>query len=585
MATQETSKDRVTSVARKALVAIAAASGLICLCLGAMLVATYLQLRFTDPLNAPELENLRSSFQETGGRQLAEQVRQLDWLSRKAFFTSVRQMRLAGLVLVVTGLFGAVCFAAGGVLGRPAVSVPAEPAPPYERWEASRKGRRFLIWATAFALFAGLAGALLMAPPDWLKPGTGNPSTTVPAEKAEAGGNILLPDTGDTIPHGRAWPGFRGWGGIGIGRATGIPTAWDVPQEENVLWRSELSYPGFSSPIVWADKVFLSSADADTRLVSCYSLSAGEILWEHRVEGIEGSPEESPETTEDTGYAASTPAVCGTAVCAIFANGDLVCLDLDGNRRWAMNLGVPENHYGHSSSLLIDGTTLFVQYDHNAEALLMAFDIASGNMRWDVVREVISWGSPARVQTEDGRKHLVLVDETTVRGYDPADGSLLWREDCLGGEVAPSPAYDGGRVYVANEYAQACGVRIDAKGLSEVLWTWDDALPDVSSPVAVDGRVYLATSPGELICLDGAEGAVVWRREYDRGFYSSPIAIGDRVYLTDLAGETIVFATGGEYKVVGRGVMGEAVYATPAFVDGHILIRGADHLVCIYATE
>jgi outer membrane protein assembly factor BamB len=273
--------------------------------------------------------------------------------------------------------------------------------------------------------------------------------------------------------------------------------------------------------------------------------------------------------------------VSAEVVCAIFANGDLACLDHGGKRKWAFNLGVPANHYGHSSSLLIDSGVLFVQYDHSSEALLMAFDVASGNMLWDVARDAISWGSPALVQTGDGTRHLVLVDETTVRGYDPKDGSILWQAECLGGEVAPSPAYEDGIVFVANEYAQACGVRIDAGGNSEVLWSWYDALPDVASPVATNGHVYLATSYGEVVCLNGRDGKLVWRHEFDTGFYSSPVVVEGRIHLTDLAGRTTVFSTGESFEKLGGGVLGEACFATPAFVNGRIVIRGGKHLFCI----
>ncbi|MDT8388936.1 MAG: PQQ-binding-like beta-propeller repeat protein [Lentisphaeria bacterium] len=549
--------------------------------LTAMLVTTHVQLRRADPLESSLLQDLRADFAEKGGEETAERIRQLDWLARRAFFTSRRQLRTGSALLVMSVLLGAGCWTAAGSLDRPDVAMPTAKNAPDHRWRANRTARGLLVGAGAAAALCLGMWAAYSTLPEWMTPAAaGKASGGLSGSPPGAPGTVMSTPPGPAVDQDQAWPAFRGWGGLGRAAVAGIPLTWDGGTDVNLLWKIALDLPGFSSPVVWEKRVFLSSGNAERRVVTCHSLETGEILWEHAVTDIDLSPEKPPEVTDDTGYAAPTPAVSADGVCAIFANGDLVCLTLEGDRRWAQNVGVPENHYGHSSSLLIDAGVLFVQYDHNAAASLMAYDVKTGELLWRVARDTISWGSPVMITAPDGKHHVVLVNESTVRGYSPGDGGLLWEEKCLGGEVAPSAAYEGGIVFVANEYAQAAGVRVDSGGASEILWTWDEALPDVASPVAANGKVWLATSAGEVICLQGKTGRVVYRKEFDHGFYASPIVNGDRIYLTDLTGETIVFGTGDTFETLGGGRLGEAAFATPALVRNRLIIRGAKHLFC-----
>lgn len=549
--------------------------------LATMLTATHVQLRRADPLDSELLKELHTTFAEKNTEETAASIRQLDWLARRAFFSSRRQIKAGSALLVVTLLLGAGCWTVAGSLDRPHVEMPTAKSARDHRWHANRVARRLLLGLAGLTAACFGIWAAYFTLPEWMTPVVEKKPPVDPFNQTSR-----LPQTTinqasiPTIDRDQAWPAFRGWNGLGQAEVPGVPLTWDGATGENLLWKVALDLPGFSSPVIWEKQVFLSAGNAESRVITCYSLDTGEKMWEHPVTDIEFSPEEPPEVTDDTGYAASTPAVSAGGVCAVFANGDLVCLNLKGERQWAMNLGVPENHYGHSSSLLIDEGVLFVQYDHSAEALLMAFNVKTGKLLWDVERDTISWGSPVMITAPDGKKHLVLVNESTVRGYSPADGALLWEEKCLGGEVAPSAAYDAGIVFVANEYAQAAGVRIDSGGASEVLWTWDEALPDVASPVAGNGNVWLATSAGEVICLQGTTGQVVYRQEFDHGFYASPIVNDERIYLTDLTGKTLVFSTGATFEKLGEGTLGEPGFATPAMVKDRLIIRGAKHLFC-----
>lgn len=550
---------------------VARVAALFSLVLLAMIVATWWQLRTADPLNSPAMLALRERFAEMRDPQLAEEVRTLDWLARRAFFSGVRQIRIGGSLLALCLATAGVCLAWSSSLGRPPVSIPGSAAPTDSRWRGSRKTRALVLLGTAILLLAMFIPIVSHR----------FRSRKIPENGMASAGDSGVETAARQADSGQSsWPGFRGPGGIGVAPAGGKPPVnWDAVKKIALRWQVPLELPGFSSPVIHDDRVLVTVGDAGRRLVVAYRLATGEELWKYAVAESAGGGE-TPKVTEDTGYAAPTPAVSGLGVCAIFANGDLVCLDLHGKRLWGRNLGLPENHYGHSSSLLIDRGILYVQYDHAADAFLMAFAVPTGKVLWNVERDTISWGSPALVETSDGARHLVLVNEETVAGYDPRDGSLLWREKCLGGEVAPSPAFADDMVFVANEFAQACAVTINGKGASKVLWTWDEALPDVASPVAAGGFCFLATSAGELICLDAATGTPVWRREFETGFYSSPVVVGDLLYLTDLAGTTRILRVAATYEEVGKGVLGEPCFATPAFADGIVVIRGQTHLFC-----
>jgi outer membrane protein assembly factor BamB len=372
------------------------------------------------------------------------------------------------------------------------------------------------------------------------------------------------------------WPSLRGPGGIGVAHFTNAPISWDMATGDGVMWKTELPVQGNSSPIVWGNRVFLTGGDEEGQEVFCFDADTGEQLWMKPVV----TAVELPEVAEDTGFAAPTMATDGMRVFAIFATGELAAFDFAGNPVWQKNLGVPDNPYGMGSSMITDGERLFVQYDQSDVQTVMAFDCATGNPVWQAPRKFISWASPALIETDFGRQ-LILNDEENVTAYDPVSGKELWAVECLGGEVAPSPAYNGkGIVFVANEYAQASALKL-TDGTPEIIWQYDEYLPEISSPVATESLFFITTSAGDVVCLDAATGKAKWEHEFDEGFSSSPVLVGDRIYSIDFDGVVHIFGAEAEYKEIAAIEMGESILATPAFMDGRIYIRGGDHLYCI----
>jgi outer membrane protein assembly factor BamB len=374
------------------------------------------------------------------------------------------------------------------------------------------------------------------------------------------------------------WPSLRGPGGLGIAHSRSAPTDWDGDAGRGILWKVPVPRPGFSSPVVWEDKVFLTGADENVREVYCFDAETGELAWRREVAGVAGSEAQPPNVSEGTGYAASTMATDGERVFAIFATGNIAGFDFNGNVLWERNLGVPENPYGYASSLITCESLLFVQFDQDNAADLFALNAATGRTAWEVPREVYaSWASPV-VAEIGGRVQVILNASPYVISYDAATGEELMKVECVTGEVAPSPAYADGIVFVASEYGYLGAVDTATKKLA---WEKLDDLADVSSPLAAGKYMWLASGDGTVRCFAGATGDIVWQHEFDEGFYSSPILVGDLIYLTDQKGVTWIFKAGGQFELVGSPALGERSDCTGAFVGGRIYMRGEKHLFCV----
>ncbi|WP_321297456.1 PQQ-binding-like beta-propeller repeat protein [Marinifilum fragile] len=375
------------------------------------------------------------------------------------------------------------------------------------------------------------------------------------------------------------FPAFRGAAGQGVSYQKNIPIDWDGASGKNVLWKVKVPIHAYNSPVIWGDKLFLSGANATQREVYCYDRNNGKLLWTAKVEGIAGSPAKSPEVTPDTGHAASTVTTDGKSVFAIFANGDITALDFNGKQKWAKNLGVPDNHYGHSSSLLVYQDKLIVQYDHKKSARVMALSTANGDELWSTKRKVrVSWSSPVIAQIGENTE-LILAADPCVASYDVNTGKELWKLDCITGEVGPSVTVGNGIVYALNEYASLVAIKPGAN--PEVLWEAYDYLSDVPSPVISGDNLIIVTSYGAVVCYDAKSGEIRWEQEFGSGFYASPILANGNVYLLDRDGVMHIFKADKEYQEIAAPALGEKSDMTPAFADGRVYIRGEKHLYCI----
>jgi len=549
-------------IAKKILIIAAVSAGI----LSVLMIANYLQTKSNDPLNSQVITQLIAQLQDNPeDAALKEQIRALDLLARKAYFTYQWQIRTGGYLLFAFVLLLLLSMKFLSSL-RPRLPNLSTGPRSEEAWENKLLSRKYI-------LFGGL-GIFVLA----LVLGMISQSEVKKIGVAKKG-KSLASDFTSTKEMKENWPGFRGPEGNGVALDTKSPTVWDGSTGENILWKTPIPHPGYNSPIIWGKKIFLSGADRETQIVYCFDADSGEILWQTELNDIPGSPERRPSVGDDTGYAAPTMTTDGVRVFALFATGDIACLDLEGKRIWAKNLGMPDNHYGHSSSLITYQDLLIVPFDQNTGGRLLALRARSGDVVYDTLRDVgISWASPILVDAGD-RFELILNSNPFVMSHDPLTGEELWRVKCMLGEVAPSPAFADGMVFAVNDYARLVGIKL--QNTPEVSWEYIDDLSEVASLLATKEFVFMAASFGTISCFNSKSGERYWYHDFDEGFYSSPILVGDNVYCMDMFGMMYIFKASNEFELIGQNDLGEHAMTIPAFMHNRIYIRGANHLFCI----
>lgn len=613
-------------------------SGIFTLLVAALLLINFIQLKKYEPLESATLNALVEQLKEDPrNEQLMEEIRDFDMLVRKAYFTSTWQIKTGVFLL----LFGGIIFAVSLKIFTDVQHVIGRPDPEGETFLQARKASWRWLLVTGGVVF-GLAfvaaffsnnyldnyfpdeggsaavadageGIQVIEITDGVAPAGGQ--GTAEGDEAQSDGAEQVAGTdgsqvagaveGDLSAAGvegsesaaGAGPAeaaekpyglteikkhhntFRGPWGLGVAYHKNIPVNWDGAAGTNVVWKVALSKHGYNSPVIWGDKLFLAGADNETRVVSCYNRHTGELLWERSADNIPGSPAVMPKVTEDTGLSAPTMAVDGYRVYAIFGTGDVIAFDLDGNRVWARNLGVPQNHYGHSSSLMVWNNKVIIQYDTGRGGRMLALNGRTGESVWDVKRDNhISWASPILIEV-DGKMQVVTNTDPSVAGHNLETGEEIWKLDVMMGEVGPSCAYDGGLVFANNEYASL--VAINPEPGAEVQWENYDYLSEAASPVALNGLLYLATSYGVFVCYDTKTGEEIWEKDFGTTLYSSPMIVDGKLYIMGNNGVMHIMKADRSGTVISEAALGEPSYAIPAFAEGKIYIRGDESLYCI----
>ncbi len=384
------------------------------------------------------------------------------------------------------------------------------------------------------------------------------------------------------------WPRFRGADGNGMAAQANFPLVWDTNTGAGIVWKSSVPVPGFSSPIVWRNRVFLSGGDASKREVLCYDADSGALSWEKAVANAPAIAAELDETQLQAGFAAATMATDGKRVFAIFATGDLVALDFEGRPVWTKNFGALENAYGHASSLAMWQGRLIVQIDQGEsegrKSRLYALDTATGRVIWQRPRSVpTSWASPIVIEAA-GKPQIITLAVPWVIAYSALDGTEIWRAECLNGEITPSPVFAGGLVFVPSPSEKLLALRPNGQGdvtKSHVVWSAEDYVPDITCPVSNGDLIFTLTTPGILSCYEVKDGKKHWEHDFETDFQASPSIAGNRLYLLGLKGTVFVIEASREFKELARMEAGEALMASPAFANDRMYLRGSKHLVCI----
>lgn len=384
----------------------------------------------------------------------------------------------------------------------------------------------------------------------------------------------------------RYWPRWRGPSGQGLVSGTGYPDTWSAT--ENVLWRTPVPGSGNSSPIVWGDRIFLTTAyDGGQRMsVIAYRRSDGVQLWETF------SPDSSrgPRHHAKNGYASATAATDGERVYVSLGSRGLLALDMDGAILWHRELGAIGNYHGAAGSPLLYQDRLIIHQDQSRDAFIAAFDTSTGEEIWRTRRAAnVGWSTPIAVRVGD-HDEIIVNGQRRVKAYDPGTGVELWSCDGTTFEVVPTPVVGYGMVFCASGRAgPTLAIRPGGEGdvtATHLEWESPRGSPFVPSPILYRERIYMVNDMQSIATsLDVVTGERVWqgrlgvaRRE---GFSASPVALDGKLFFTNDEGETFVVRASDEFELMRVNTLGEPVRASPALVDGRWYIRTAGNLIAI----
>ena len=419
-------------------------------------------------------------------------------------------------------------------------------------------------------------------------------------------------DPATTSPH---WAQWRGPDGLGIAKDAAVPLEWSATK--NVVWSAEIPGRGHSSPVVWGDRIFLTTAiegdvvpgakpvkhlmegqdfqhpdgvGADrkhTLEVLALDAKTGKILWQKAA--WQGTPYDTRHKRGS--FASPTPVTDGTLVYAYFGAEGLYVYDFKGGLKWSWKSGgIASFGVGVGTSPVLYDKLVILQCDEDngEKSFIVGLDKKTGKEAWRVARHVeVSWATPILV-TSGGRHELVTAGNQAIIGYDPATGRELWRTKGLESNAVPSPVAGDGVVVLSAGYPAKIALAMRPGGSGDagdrVLWRYDKGTAYVPSPILVDGLLYLVTDKGLVSCLDAKTGKVHYeggRPPSGTSFMASPVAVAGHLLMSSMDGDTIVLKAGTAHQVVRANSLGEPIAASPAVAGGRIYIRGEHHLFAI----
>ena len=414
------------------------------------------------------------------------------------------------------------------------------------------------------------------------------------------------------------WPQWRGPDGSGVSNEKNLPTEWSPTK--NIKWKTPIEGRSHSSPIVWGNRIFLTTAiegavvpgakavkhvsegdkeflhpdsvGADhkhTFKVLCIDRDSGNILWQ--TTAWEGTPYDNRH--RKSSYAASTPTTDGKLVYAFFGTEGLYAYDFKGNLAWKAQLGnLGTVGMGTGTSPILFENLVIVQCDEeNGEAsFIVALDKKTGKEVWKTPRKVqVSWSTPILVKTAT-RAELITSGTEFLISYDPATGKELWRHKGVESNAIPSPVANSEMAYLVAgspakiAYAIKLGQNGDLTGTPNVRWKYEKGTAYVPSPILYGDYLYLTTDRGILTCIDAKTGEVKYeggRIPIPATFTASLVAFENKILMTSEDGDTFIVKAGPKHEILGTNSVGEPVYASPAIADGRIFIRGEKNLYCI----
>lgn len=412
-----------------------------------------------------------------------------------------------------------------------------------------------------------------------------------------------------------SWPQWRG--PLATGEAPHADPPVQFSETENVRWKRELPGRGISSPIVWGDQVFVTTAvpmgealeprrskmpgahdnppvtHEQNFQVVALDRRTGDVRWQRTVH--REIPQDSAH--DSASFASHSPVTDGERVYAYFGSQGIYSLDFNGEVQWTRNLGALriKHSHGEGSSPVLHGSTLVVNQDHEGPSTLTALDTRTGKELWQVQRdEVTSWASPI-VVTHDGKPQVIVSGTERLRGYDLATGQEIWQVGGLSGNVVASPVAGDGMVFAGSSYEirsllaiRLKGARGDITGTENVAWTRSRGTPYVPSPLLYgSGLYFLRHYQGILTRVEartGVERPGPLRLPSVRNIYASPVAAAGRIYITDMEGTTVVMSSGETPEVLAVNRLDDQFSASAALAGDELFLRGERSLYCLAET-
>lgn len=412
------------------------------------------------------------------------------------------------------------------------------------------------------------------------------------------------------------WPHWRGPSGTGVAETGAPPVEWS--ETKNIRWKADLPGKGSSSPIVWGNRIYVTTAvptetaaaapaprpqgrrqppvppSTQRFVVMALDRADGSVEWETTVR------EERPSAgTHATGtWASNSPITDGTHLYAYFGSRGLYCMDEDGKVLWERDFGDMEKRrdFGEGSSPAILGDKIFIQWDHEGPSFFFALDKTTGKDVWKVSRdEISSWSTPLAVDV-GGTPQVIANATGQVVAYHGDSGEILWHASGMTVNVIPTPVLNDGTLVVTSGFrgAKLLAIRLadaqgDITGSDAITWSLDRDTPYTPSPLLYEGTLYLTkTNTAVLSAFDARTGKEHYRGQRLQGLgniYSSPVGVGGHVYVTDRDGNTVVLRHGPTFEVVANNSLADGFDASMAVVGDEILLRGQEYLYSIGRTD
>jgi outer membrane protein assembly factor BamB len=393
---------------------------------------------------------------------------------------------------------------------------------------------------------------------------------------------------------GENWPEFRGPNGDGHSDAVGLPVRWN--ETENIKWRVAIHDKGWSSPVIWGNQIWLTTATVDGHklFVMCVDRETGKILHDTKLYDVEKPGFCIPTNS----YASPTPVIEAGRVYVHFGTYGTACLDTNtGKTIWSRRDLSCDHFRAPGSSPIIYGDSLFVNFDGFDVQYVVALDKATGKTRWKSDRNIDygtdngdfkkAYSTPKVIQV-NGQAQLISPSAVATIAYDPADGHELWKVYHGGMNAAARPLFGDGRLFLTTgdrgspmEWHRLLAIRPDGHGdvtKTSVLWTQDKGVPARSSFLLVGNLIFMVSDNGVVSCLEAGSGKEVWQHRVGGTFYASPIYVEGRLYFFDDAGDSHVLEASREPKVLAHCHLDAGCMASPAVAGKALFVRTKTHL-------